>query len=256
MKSPLVTPPPRTAGQGLDAYRNDLILDGMATIFMLPAILWFTTLMESFAAWRNAPRMPGVYAFMAAVMTVYAVFAFRRLRRKSSNLKLGRDGEREVGYVLSTLDVPGARVFHDIPAGKFNLDHVLVCDRGIFVVETKTWRKPEQGEARLSVLNGSIYRNGRPTSKPVDQAMYQARWLSGQLKKMTGKDYACQPVVVTPGWFVQEPMDDATRAKSWVLNPTRLLGYIQQSSSHLSPEDVRLIADRMGVLVRQERPPG
>lgn len=255
MRSPLKRPPPRTAGQHLDKQLNDLVDDKLATWILAPLLLWYTALMEWLATLRDQPRMPGTYAALAVVVTVIAVGAIIRLRRHAADLKLGRDGEREVGHILSTLDVPGTRLFHDVPAEGFNLDHVIACDRGVFVIETKTWRVPEKSQAKLTVKDGCIYKHRVATTQPVEQAVSEARWLAARLKQMTGRDFPCWPVVVTPGWHVQEPLDSGTKSRAWVLNPLRLLGYIQHEPVRLGREDVHLIAERLGVLVRGEGAP-
>lgn len=248
MKSPLSSPPPRTPGQGVEAHRSDLLIDGLATYFFVPAMLWILTALE----FRAAPRTPGTYLVLALVATVVGAVGLIRLRRRLANLKLGRDGEREVAHVLSTLDIPGTRIFHDVLAEGFNLDHVVVCDRGIYVIETKTWRKPDKLRPTLIVQDGRIHGAGWATDKPVRQAMGEAAWLADRLRSMTGRGFHIQPVVVTPGWYVKEPLDVGTRTKAWVLNPRRLLGYVHNDPVRLKPEEVCLVADQLGVLVRKE----
>jgi len=59
------------------------------------------------------------------------------------NLKKGRDGEREVAEILDELKSLGCQVVHDIQGQDCNVDHVVICSRGIFVIETKAWSKPD-----------------------------------------------------------------------------------------------------------------
>ena len=58
---------------------------------------------------------------------------------------LGFFGERIVADCLEPLKEKGWFIFHDIQCvgatGPFNLDHVAVGPGGIWVIETKTWRK-------------------------------------------------------------------------------------------------------------------
>lgn len=44
--------------------------------------------------------------------------------------------------------VAGVRFFHDVPADGFNLDHVVISPRWIYVIETKTISK-SAGDARV-----------------------------------------------------------------------------------------------------------
>src|SRR5690606_22509451 len=105
----------------------------------------------------------------------------------------------------------------------FNLDHVVICERGIFVVETKTWRKPSRGNPRITTREGKIFKAGLPAyGDAVGQAANEAHWLGELLRRKTGRGYRCHPVLVFPGWMV-DPMDSATRERVWVLNPKALV---------------------------------
>ena len=50
-------------------------------------------------------------------------------------------GSARSANFLQRLRADGAQIFHDVPADGFNLDHVVVADKGIFVIETKTWSR-------------------------------------------------------------------------------------------------------------------
>lgn len=260
MRSPLDKALSGAPGHSAEALRHKLIDDGMAKYFFAPAAMWIVALLEWVGKLGNVPRMPLVYAGLAAVLTIYGTIGFIRLRGKSANWKLGRDGERQVAHVLSTLNVPGARIFHDVPAesvkgGEFNLDHVIICDRGIYVIETKAWRKPLKPDPRITMRDGRIFRAGAlADGDPVGQAAAVARWLGELLRRKTGRDFHCQPVLVFPGWMV-EHMDPATRVVSWVLNPKILLGWIESAHVRLEPEEVHLVADSLMVHMREKADP-
>ena len=46
-------------------------------------------------------------------------------------------GERLVGETLNQLSGDTTYVFHDIPGERFNVDHIIVSTRGVYVIETK-----------------------------------------------------------------------------------------------------------------------
>src|SRR5207248_11280153 len=66
------------------------------------------------------------------------------VKRRAAH-RLGFHGERYVAEELNQLMADGFRVFHDVPFDGFNIDHVLVGPTGVFVVETKTKKKPMVG---------------------------------------------------------------------------------------------------------------
>ena len=116
-----------------------------------------------------------------------------------------------MGQFLQDMQVERLRVFHDVVADGFNLDHVVICARGVYVVDTKTWRKP-RSDARITVRALRVTKDGRPVDRdPVRQVIAGAQWLSGVLEAGTGRKFRVQPVLVFPGWMV-ESMDAETKA--------------------------------------------
>ena len=105
---------------------------------------------------------------------------------------LGYFGERLVAEQLEPLKLRGWRIFHDVPAVRnghtFNLDHVAVGPAGVFVIETKTFRKG------LGEGDHKVFFSGRDLTWPwgVDddglaQAESNAVWLADRLKTETGE---------------------------------------------------------------------
>jgi hypothetical protein len=154
-----------------------------------------------------------------------------------------------VGQYLEGLRVDGARVFHDVPGEGFNVDHVVISERGIYVVETKTWRK-RQPDSHVSVKEGRLYRNGTLVNpNPIEQVKAEARWIRKVLQDSTGKTFQVRSVVVFPGWFV-EPMDAATKSQAWVLEPKALPAFIEKEPLVLAGGDVALVAYHLSRYVR------
>ena len=84
--------------------------------------------------------------------------------------KKGADGERAVGKRLDELAaVHGWKVLHDrrIPHSRANIDHILITDRGIFVIDAKNYegliRVEEKGgflsESKATLLVGNRNQN-------------------------------------------------------------------------------------------------
>ena len=136
----------------LDDLRDREILLPILTagaLMLLAGLEWFRW-------YRDTPPQPDIYSLCAIGYAMYAVVTIRRSWAHLQAVKLGRDGERAVGQYLDQLRESGARVFHDIVGQGFNVDHVVVAAQGIFVVETKTWRKRARGDAHISFDGTSI----------------------------------------------------------------------------------------------------
>lgn len=94
--------------------------------------------------------------------------------------------------------------------------------------------------------------NAAPDDRIVVQALAQARWLRELLAESTGKRLPVWPVVLFPGWFVEQ-QTGATRAL-WVLEPKALPAFLERASQRLTPEDAALASWHLARIVRaQER---
>ena len=173
-------------------------------------------------AQAHAPQ-PWLFTSLAVAASLYAGRKGIRLRARFCRLKLGRDGERIVAEELDKLRANGAHVFHDVPANGFNIDHVVLCDCGIYAIETKTWSKPQSRDARIRFTDTGIVVDGhRPDRDPVTQVQAEAKWLVRLLKEWTDKVFPVRGAVLIPGWFI-EPMSPAWHRSPelpWALPPS------------------------------------
>ena len=66
----------------------------------------------------------------------------------------GAAGEERLGARLDQLASPGVQVLHDrrIPGARANIDHIVVCASGVFVIDAKKY----QGRPRLKVEGGLL----------------------------------------------------------------------------------------------------
>jgi hypothetical protein len=90
-------------------------------------------------------------------------------------------------------------VFHDIPSGDANVDHVLIGPKGVFTIETKTHSKPARGEYKVTVVDGEVRANGLMLDRnPQLQAKAQANWLRNFLAE-SQFNVQVWPLVAFPG---------------------------------------------------------
>jgi hypothetical protein len=145
-----------------------------------------------------------VFAVTAEATFILKIYKLLQLRRRRI---LGYDAELAVGQELSALASEGFRVFHDLPANGFNIDHVAVGPNGVFAFETKGRPKPTRSRAN----DGHIVKYDGVTlhfptwreTKPLQQAERQAKWLAEWISGAVGQTILVKPILVLPGWFIE-----------------------------------------------------
>jgi hypothetical protein len=250
MKSPLKDNPLRNPGESLDKEITEFLYDEVLT-YIFVSILMVSIAGLEWAKWYlKTPPAPWLYSFIAFLTIAYSVLKIINAKSKLKPLKQGRDGEKAVGQYLEKLRERGAQVFHDIPSKGFNLDHVVVTQTGIYVIETKTYSKPEKGKAKIVFDGESLQINGKfRNDKPIVQVKAASNWLSEILVESTGKKFTIKPVVVFPGWFI-ESTAKAQSSGVWVLNPKALPTFIENSTDKLKPEEVKMVSFHLSRYIR------
>lgn len=164
---------------------------------------------------------------------------------------LGLLGEKIVAEALAPLAMEGCRIFHDVPAGPFNLDHVIVGPTGVFALETKTRRA---GRARPGRRFDEIVFDGHQLIFPwgedtfgLDQAMHRAAWLATWLRDAAGEPLTPVPVLVFPGWNVTTT---AAGAEVQVLAPSAIPGLVRNRPVTVQPAQIEHIARQLEVRCR------
>jgi hypothetical protein len=241
MKSPIKNLPVRMPGQSGREALDSLLDDQVMPWFLAAGLAVVIAILEWYRAYFNAPPTPWVYTILAVCIVLGAVRKFKKALIIARNINLGRHGEEAVGqYLDEKLRPMGCQVLHDIPGDGFNLDHVVIGPTGVFCVETKTRSKPAKGECKVFYDGEKITVDGlAPDRDPIVQAKAQARWLVDALEQSTGRRFFVQPIVLFPGWFVEQKV---TNTPVWVLNEQGAPVFIKNSRNNsLSPEDISLI---------------
>jgi hypothetical protein len=249
-RSPLPYKPLRLPGESVDKEIQKVIEDkidsnlvGVAAAVGLMFYAWLNYFL------RTPPLTSAVMASVFALgITLYTVFKIKSARAELRQLKLGREGERIVAEQLDALREQGCHVIHDFTGDKFNIDHIVIAPQGIFTIETKTISKPKKGNARIT-YDGETVTVGSytPERDPVAQAKHQAGWLRRHLKDSTGEDFKVRPVVVYPGWYVQQTVK---APQVWVLEPKALPSFIKHEPVVLQKADIHLVSSRLKSYLR------
>jgi hypothetical protein len=177
---------------------------------------------------------------ISAVVAAVAHRILRPLIRERAAYRLGFHGERFVAEELNQLMSDGFRVFHDVPFGKYNIDHVLVGPNGVFFIETKTKRKrTAHGEEKHKVLfDGTrlTFPRGKWDTEALDQARLNAKTLSQWLSSATADQITAHAILTIPGWFVER----SARSDVYVTNPKQIRSFVLNLTENpLTPAEIQ-----------------
>lgn len=250
MKSPLKDSPLRNPGETLDKQIDVLTNDKALKYIVIMVFSVVFALLEWWKWLTETPTSPIAYTVLAIFVVPVCLFKLYIIIKQLKKLKQGRDGEKAVGQYLENLREFSAKIFHDIPAKDFNIDHVVIAKSGIYVIETKTYSKPDSGAPNV-IFDGTSLRfnTGFSTEKPLVQVAASSNWLRQLIKETTGKSFAIKPVIVFPGWYI-EPTSDAKATDIWVLNPKGLPTFIVNSKDKMTAEDINLVSFHLSRYVR------
>ena len=222
----------RPAGESLRLkitdIRDGMLEEGMilSVCFVMPSLLLFLpqagNLSPVWLAWSA----------VAAVCYTSALFRWRKLlalRKDLRNYQLGYDGERYVAAELDSLRSIGFRVFHDFVVDwksggektNFNIDHIALGPCGIFAIETKARRKPndppsDSDKTHKACFSGTTlqFSGGYEDAKAIKQAVRNAKTLSDWLTGSCAVRIQVFPVVVVPGWWIDRKGKGEVRVMS------------------------------------------
>jgi len=258
-RSPLTSDLLRSPGHYLNEQAEELRTDVLASVMalmLMPAFLVAVHFAQS--QFAGVPESALRIAFVAVTILGGIFWGTSRLRKQLKQLdaiRLGLDAELAVGQELDQLMRQGAFVFHDFPAQKFNIDHVVIAPQGVFAVETKGYSKPIKGQGRkdaTAVFNGhALQFPDWQTSDPLAQAERQANWLSKWLSKTMADQIVVTPVLALPGWWVER----TGRGKVSVFSGGELKGLLRSIRvQRLGEQQMQQIAGRIEERCRNVRP--
>lgn len=116
-------------------------------------------------------------------------FALDKAKR-SKDAERGAEAEEAVGAILDNLPA-GNFIIHDFQSGKGNIDHILMCPKGIFTIETKSHA------GKVSFDGKKLLRNGRKFEKDfLNQAWAQCYRVKEILSKWGITNLHPEPVIL------------------------------------------------------------
>lgn len=249
-KSPLKDKPLRNAGQSLDEEISRLVDEDAMPYVVASLFLILITAFEWFRWYLQLPPSPLGLTILAILFAGFTTFKVIKIRSKITNLKLGRDGEKAVGQYLENFrSANGIKVLHDIRGNDFNIDHVIISTKGIYIIETKTHSKPAKGNAEIVFTGKQLLFNGKNYGdRIIIQVKAETKWLSELIEELTARKLSIQPVIVFPGWYVK--MTNTNDSGIWACNPRGLPTFLNNAQEIMSLEDVQLVSNHLSRYIR------
>ena len=204
----------------------------------------------------DRPRQPWLLLSVAMLASGPVIWKTVTLWPWLKSMRQGRDGEKRIAQYLDnefrdTLTGKLIRIFHDVPCENFNLDHVIICEKGIYVLETKTLSVPVKGTEELLYKGGDklYYKDSGEVvpGNPVGQVNAGIQWLRELLRKeyeLEGKEYPQLPIrgVLVPADRYIENVN-ISEYDIWVLNQKAFAKFISKERNRLKAQTVRSCGD-------------
>lgn len=218
-KNPLNLDLLRSPGQSLKERTEEItdkIMEHLVLMLYFPMGLYIVAVTQ-YVLTSTPPSSLLLILYIGAAVGTAVVCSLKifRLMRTRTHYRLGYDCELMVGQGLHTLLAEGFRVFHDFPADGFNIDHIAIGPTGVFAIETKGRAKSSTVENR----NWEVRYDGRQLAfpgwtetRPITQAVDQAKWLRTWLCQTTGNETPVEPVLAVPGWYIKRTGPGGPRA--------------------------------------------
>ncbi len=218
---------------------NDRVTENLVLLVSTPILLYAIYISSlHFGNSQNSSWTFTIYLTAGICFVVYSLINLINLLNLRRSCQLGYEGEVAVGQELNQLIRDGYYVYHDFPAGKFNIDHIVVGASGVFAVETKARSKPTSKDRKADAkvkYDGKCLRFPKGTDvESLEQAKRQAEWLSKWLRSAVGDAVKVRPVVALPGWFVERVASGGIR----VINPKNF-------RSIARPKDGNFLSEQM-----------
>lgn len=243
----------RSPGESLWEKIEDKKLDidtYLTMLPILPLILYINYLQSSKTVFIKISLL-----LLGILGTAIAAYKLINLLKAKNKLSLGYDAELSIGQELNTLMRDGYYVFHDIPADKYNIDHVVVGTTGIFAIETKGRSKPIQktGKSEFKVRYDGKQLNfpSWVETEPLEQAKRQASSLQKWLSSAVGEPVEVKPVLAIPGWYIERTSSQGITVINGK-NPLNIFG--KSNSRELNKKLITQLAHQLDQRCRTVKP--
>lgn len=221
--------------------RRELVVDSIMLRTMIPFVIlgfvityWLQVLFDLKVTTSAAILLTGI--FLSSIL--WAVWQFRKKMKELRCINRGIEGEVYIGTLLERFRIHGAEIYHDIEADSFNIDHLIISQKGIYLIETKNWAKKDVANSKIIFDGSTITANGYTSNEVLSKVSGYEKWLLNLFEELTGKKkWTIQKVVLFPNWYVE----GKNSKDFWVLNETAFMKWFEKADVSLELTDVRLL---------------
>lgn len=188
--------------------------------------------------------MQVIYVIVAVIATAWYTVRLIRTQERVRHVTKARDGERDVSGFLDEQRRHGARILRLIPEGRDRVDHVVVCSRGIFVIQTRTSRQPHKHmEMHFDGAQINIAKR-LPDAAPIVQCETEVELIKALLRDAVSKPFKVRAIVVFLDSHVTRT-SSALGSEIWVLNPNELERWIGREPTIMSNADIAMATSHL-----------
>ncbi|MBG0819122.1 nuclease-related domain-containing protein [Planomonospora sp. ID82291] len=177
-------------------------------------------------------------AGLAVALAVVLVDAVRHWRTHEAvrTWRRGALGERRTARRLQLLASLGYAVLHDraLPRGRANVDHLVIGPAGVFLIDSKQWRRPRTGGRRERTV----------TPDDARSLLYETQIVARTLSTAYGARVDVTPVLAIHGAHV--PRRGLSVSGAYVLRPSLLSTWVLQQGQRLDSRAVARLQELAG----------
>lgn len=206
----------RTPGQSLqekiNIIKNDLHICTIAVI-ILPILIVITHFSYTYFS-SSAESLVRTIVSAGGGLSLEGYFLCRLcgLISKRRQYQIAYEDVVITARELSQLNSQGYFVYHDVPEGSQQIDHLLIGTAGVMVVATKTLAKSAGNNRRTDAV---VTYDGRMLHFPkysdykiIESVEQQADRLSRWLSETIEEDICARAILALPGWSVKRTSAD------------------------------------------------
>jgi hypothetical protein len=208
------------------------IIYSIFALFIFIIYLWFDYLFI-------AGKHPLVVSLLAGAIILFLIFKLIKNKKNLLNYKKGTDGEKLVGQYLDEMRDEKTKVFHDLLVpNKFNIDHLVICTKGIYAVETKNY-----SQKNIAYRNHSLVLSNYTNTKILKQISAQKIFLENLIKTKINFNYPVTPILIFPEHFIEKNnFYEAKKDGFWILNEKVISIFIQNEPEMYTLEEVEKLS--------------